>query len=323
MTDLVYILAASHSGSTLLAMLLGANPDLCTMGELRAAYLDDVDNYRCSCGNRIRECSFWTNISQAMNERQMPFEITHAGTDFSSIDSRYVRRLLRPLHRGTMLEQVRDVALWLSPAWRDQYPRIQQRNATLTETICTVRSAKLIVDSSKTALRLKYLLRNPDLRVRVIRLIRDGRGVALSYMDPANFADATDPTLRGGGTGGQRDNERLSIDEAAHEWRRSNEEAERVLAGIDRSTWIQVRYEQLCADPETTLGQIFSFLDLKPCSVVDSFRDVEHHVIGNGMRLDTTSEIRLDERWRKVLTTSQLNTFERVAGDLNRRHEYV
>jgi len=322
MTDLVYILAASHSGSTLLAMLLGAHPDLCTVGELRAAYLDDVDNYRCSCGNRIRECSFWTNISQAMNERQMPFEITHAGTDFSSIACRYVRRLLRPLHRGTMLEQVRDVALWLSPAWRDQYPLIQQRNAALAETICTVRSAKMIVDSSKTALRLKYLLRNPDLRVKVIRLIRDGRGVALSYMDPANFADATDPTLRGGGAGGQRENERLSIDDAAHEWRRSNEEAEQVLAGLDRSSWMQIRYEQLCADPEATLGKIFSFLGLKPCSGINSFRDVEHHVIGNGMRLDATSEIRLDERWRKVLTASQLNTFERVAGDVNRHHGY-
>ena len=36
-TKLAYILAASHSGSTLLAMLLGAHRETCTVGELKAA----------------------------------------------------------------------------------------------------------------------------------------------------------------------------------------------------------------------------------------------------------------------------------------------
>ena len=41
MTDLVYILAASHSGSTLLAMLLSTHPEICTVGELKATNLGD------------------------------------------------------------------------------------------------------------------------------------------------------------------------------------------------------------------------------------------------------------------------------------------
>ena len=36
---LAYLLAASHSGSTLLAMLLGAHPEACTAGELKATNL--------------------------------------------------------------------------------------------------------------------------------------------------------------------------------------------------------------------------------------------------------------------------------------------
>ena len=45
---LVYILAASHSGSTLLAMLLGSHPDVCTVGELKATSLGNVEEYLCS-----------------------------------------------------------------------------------------------------------------------------------------------------------------------------------------------------------------------------------------------------------------------------------
>ena len=57
-TRLFYILAASHSGSTLLAMLLGSHPDVCTAGELKAASVGDVDAYRCSCGAPILQCGF-------------------------------------------------------------------------------------------------------------------------------------------------------------------------------------------------------------------------------------------------------------------------
>ena len=39
----------------------------------------------------------------------------------------------------------------------------------------------------------------------------------------------------------------------------------------------------------------------------------EHHVVGNGMRLDTTSQVSLDERWRLVLTEEELEIFDREA----------
>lgn len=322
MIRLTYILSASHSGSTLLAMLLGAHPEVCTVGELKATSLGDVDRYRCSCGALIRECSFWARVSRSMAQKGISFDITNAGTSFRSGGSRYTRRLLRPLHRGPLLERVRDAALFLSRSWRTTLPEIQRRNATLVATICGVSGSRIAVDSSKVALRLKYLLRIPGLDVRVIRLIRDGRGVALSYMDPAGYADAKDPALRGGGMGGDRANERLSISEAAREWRRSNEEAGQVLAGLDRSRWTEVRYEELCTDTDATLDRLFQFLGVAPARAVRDFRRLEHHVVGNGMRLDSTSEIQLDEQWKSVLTDRDLRVFDSVAGRLNRRYGY-
>jgi len=318
-----YLLAASHSGSTLLAMLLNAHPDVVTVGELKATNLGDVTRYRCSCGKLIRECRFWASVSQTMVERGIPFDISDARTDFRVGVSAYTRWLLRLLHRGPVLERVRDVALALSPRWRSCLRRTQQRNLALVETVCELTGAHVIVDSSKLALRLKYLLQNPAFDIRVIRLIRDGRAVALTYTDPCAFADARDPSLRGGGCGGSHSGEGLSLAQAARAWRRSNEEAENVLATLHPSRWTSIRYEDLCASPRDVLAGVFTFLGLDPGKAAADFRALEHHVLGNGMRLDSTSEVCLDERWKSVLTEDDLQVFHAVAGDLNRRYGYV
>lgn len=320
---LVYILAASHSGSTLLAMLLNSHPDICTIGELKITSLGDSERYRCSCQQLIRDCPFWNGIRLDMKARGFDFDITNAGTDINSGMSPYVLRLLRPLHRGRALEMFRDIALNISPIWRQNFPKILARNRTLIECIACRSNKRIIVDSSKTGLRLKYLLRISNLDISVIRLIRDGRGVALTYMDPARFADAKDPSLRDGGKGGDRLNERLSLKNAAYEWQRSNEEAEAVISNLEKEQWIEIRYEDICAQPKIILQQIAEFIGTSPKAFSVNFRTVENHVIGNGMRLDNTNNIQLDDRWKSHLTKNQLHEFEVYAGKVNRRLGYI
>ena len=325
MTKFAYILAASHSGSTLLSMLLSAHSQIATVGEIKlsASAMGEIDRYRCSCGEFICQCDFWRKVKKGMAERGFEFDLAYAGTDYRTVESRYARRLLGPMHRGKILETVRDVALGFSPAWRKQLLEIHRRNAALASTVSDITEAEIVVDSSKIAVRLKYLLKNPELDIKVIRLIRDGRGVALTYMDPAGYADAKEPSLRGGGSGVQRKSERLSITQAASEWRRCNEEAEHILCPLDKSQWIEVRYEELCRDTENALARLFEFLGLDPDTRARDFRSVESHIVGNGMRLDTTSRISLDERWRTVLTEEELHIFNREAGEMNRRYGYV
>ena len=323
MTRLVYLLAPSHSGSTLLAMLLGAHPELCSVGELKATSLGDVKRYRCSCGRLILQCEFWERVSVEMKRRGFDYQVTDAGTDFRSGMTPWVRRLLRPLHRGPVLEAVRDAALTMSPTWRRRRPEIQARNAALAATVLQLAGKKALVDSSKIGTRLKYLLRTPDLDIKVVRVIRDGRGVALTYMDPARFADAVNPELKDGGMGGDRAHQRLSMARAAREWRRSTEEADHIVRQLGPQRVIEVRYEELCRDPQATLRPVFQFIGVDPDSMSLDYRDIEHHVVGNGMRLDSTTTIQLDERWRAALTGDDLTLFDSIAGSLRRRLGYL
>jgi glycosyltransferase involved in cell wall biosynthesis len=251
------------------------------------------------------------------------FDIRRAGTDMRSGAPWPAPALLRPLHRGPLFEAARGTLLTCIPGWRAHVRRVHRVNAALAACLSAELHKPVIVDSSKIGLRLKYLLRNPGLDVKVVRLIRDGRGVSLAYTDSATFADAADPKLRGGGTGDLRRVERLPMADAAWEWRRCQEEADSLVRRLDPSRWIEVRYEELCADPLGTVRAICRFAGVEPDGATTDFRSQEHHVVGNGMRLDATALIRADERWRDVLDEDALRTFQEIAGPMSARLGYA
>src|SRR5689334_5532357 len=88
---LAYILGASHSGSTLLAMLLGAHPEACTVGQLGADTLDDPVRYRCSCGQPIRECGFWKDVRAGMQRKGLDFDVAKPMANIRSTPDPYIR----------------------------------------------------------------------------------------------------------------------------------------------------------------------------------------------------------------------------------------
>jgi len=280
-----YILAASHSGSTLLAMLLASHPEVCTTGELKAQSLGDPDRYplfvRC-VDPPVRVLERHRRPHGAPGH---VFDITRSETHLTAGTTPYVQKLLQPLVRGAALETLRDAGLGRVALMAKTAGDVPRGQRSARRSVCDRTGTRVVVDSSKVGIRLKYLLRNPGIDVRVIRLIRDGRAVALTYIDPENFADATAPELRGGGDGTSRDKERLKPWDAAHEWRRSNEEADAVVASLDPAQYTTVTYEDLCASTPAVLSKIWEFVGVSPFSFGEGWRARNHHVIGNGMRL--------------------------------------
>jgi len=297
----VYILGAGHSGSTLLAMLMGRHPRICTIGEAKAPAIGASADYRCSCGERMSACGFWRALTGAVEARGAHLDISNGATDIRRAPTPYVRWLLKPLHRSRPLEWLRGAALAMSPSWRRHVGRVQTLNAAIADAVCAITGKDIFVDSSKTGLQLKYLLENPALDVKVLRLVRDGRGVALSY----RTADG------------------LPVRDGAYAWRRSNEEAETIVSSLPKDRWLDLRYEELCHQPERTMQGVFQFVGAGPFALSHGMAHDAPHVLGNDRARSTVAAVRLDERWRRVLTPSDLHAFDRVAGTLNRRFGYV
>ncbi|HEY6864137.1 MAG TPA: hypothetical protein VI319_09570, partial [Burkholderiales bacterium] len=204
---LAFIMSATHSGSTLLAMQLARQQGVCSVGELSGTRHRARPGYRCSCGAELVDCDFWRRVSAAMARRGFSFSATTAETDVRNAPSPYARRLLRPMHRGPFLELVRDVALQVSPAARDYLRRHVQLKTALAESVLECSGDSVLVDSSKLGVQLKYHLRNPRLDVKVLWLVRDGRAVSCSLMRT----------------------QKATMSEAAYEWRRFYEEADAIV----------------------------------------------------------------------------------------------
>ena len=300
MTKLAFIMAASHSGSTLLAMLLGSHPQATTIGDTAGtSYRKDPD-YCCSCGCKAQECPFWLHVIDQMARRGFNLDVTDFGTRFDNPKNRFIDHVLHAEHRGPILENIRDSVLWLSTEWRQQFRTIAERNVALIETVTKVTNSQMLIDSSKLPHRLKFLLRIPELEVKVIHLVRDGRGVAHTYINDNGW----------------------SVEKSAIEWRLGVLAAEKLLARLDRGMWRQLRYEDLCSDPQAELEKLCAFLSLDPSRVNMDFRSAGLHVFGNKMRLSSEQAIRLDDKWRTELTDSEISTIEHLAGGQLIRYGY-
>lgn len=302
--NFVYMLAHSFSGSTLLSFLLGAHPEIATIGEMFIAEGFDHETYHCSCGRRIVECPFFLEVSREMAARGVPFDVRHSGLAFRATGEGLARRVIAAEPRGPVLEAAREAALRLLPSARQALAGTLRRNQAVVEVMTGLQGGRAFVDSSKRPGRLLHLRRIPSFDVRVIHLVRDPRAVACSSVKNLGH----------------------TAEQGARSWTAAAELAERVRRHFpdqpgDR--WLTLRYEDLCGDPDAALDRVSRFIGVQPGFRVPDFRAFEHHIIGNRMRLSGVSEIRLDERWKTTLTPDQVRAVDGVAGTAARRYGYT
>jgi hypothetical protein len=141
----IYIAGTSHSGSTLLDLMLNAHPQIVSVGEVvnlnrQLTYKNPKKKTyrRCSCGApSLWACEFWSGVNQRMQQA--------------------VGKSLLELN---LLDQGRSSA----------------PDAALFTAIAKVSGKNFIVDSSKLPSRLARLMRSPELEVYPIHLVRNPNG---------------------------------------------------------------------------------------------------------------------------------------------------
>ena len=303
MTKVVYIMGHGYSGSTLLTFLLGSHPQIATIGELGIAPKAKTtpEEYFCSCRARIRDCGFWQRVSREMAERGHEFDIWDADLDFRAPGSALSDVVLRAVQRGPVLETARAAALRVVPHARRELSRVLGRIKALAETVTGIKGGSTFLDSSKRPERATLMRRFGGFDdMRVIHLVRDGRAVSWSTMKNLNV----DPQ------------------EATRSWLADNHGCEHARRFFPADRWMTLRYEDLCTDPLKTLEKVYGFIGVPAKNGVHDFRATSQHIIGNRMRLSTTSEIRLDESWKQALTPEQMTYVDQRVAPLNRRYGY-
>ena len=158
-----YVVACTHTGSTLLTRILNQNPAIFSAGELQ--YLDRYwhpTGRRCSCGVHALECPVWSAVFWRI--------------------ARTTKLDLVPMSRLSSeraLEWMRALSGVASIRGKNPFP---EANRELFEAIAHVTGASVVLDNSKSVWRLLPLTRVYPDEIYVLHLVRSPEGHVASRM---------------------------------------------------------------------------------------------------------------------------------------------
>lgn len=290
-----------YTGSTLLGFLLNNHPDCASIGAATGLTAKiDIATYVCSCGVRFKDCEFWNQV--AVRTAQLGHPVSVFKKEFWNTHVRMSRRrwlnglLVRSLGSAS-LNRARDAVIGRIGPIRRTVAEAELSTWSLARAVLEATGKTVFVDTARDHQRPKYLVGNPLLDLKVIHLVRDPRGNTASIMKHTG----------------------VDVAKAARQWRHYNLEADRVKRLLPAQSWMLLHYAELCADPQATLDRIARFIGLEPAPVPQNLQAVDHHIIGNAMRLKGVAEIREDQAWREKLDENDLRVIARIAGSASRQ----
>ena len=154
--NVIYLLGAGRSGTTLLATLLNSHKDIETLGEMHQffEFLDDKKN--CSCGESLKTCHEW---KAAVNSLESNLNFKKKFVEKEEKHSK-IPELLAGKTADRMYLNIQE----------EIFSEIQKH-----------RPNKWYLDSSKYIARYLLLKKSKKLNIKGIYVVRDPRGVVHSF----------------------------------------------------------------------------------------------------------------------------------------------
>jgi len=253
MPDIIYIVGPGRCGTTILGILLANNTDIFGVGELAHLFKDGfIRDVTCSCGKPTSKCDIWKVVRQRCNWHQDKIPA--------------MANLLRSVewHSKFPLLAMNLVSSWTLRKYRDV-------NQQLFQAVESVSVNSVVVDSSKYAGRALALSKVFPGKVWVICLTRSPAGIISSFQK----TDAAE----------QKPKSLFSI----VVYYLYVITCLRVVAWRLGARVLQMKYEQLLADPRGTLAKIEKWCGFDLSSVrqkleEDAWFKVGHIITGNRLR---------------------------------------
>jgi hypothetical protein len=280
---------------------MDSHPEVVSIGELsntigKLMRSGRIDRYLCSCGVQIEHCSFWMEVQERCAQRGIDLDLHDFATELDSGLGNTVNQMLFGASGDLWsLHVFLSRFLELTTSYRQRIERTLDRNLVIAQAVCAGARKRVFFDASKEVGRADLLHRRSNLDFRMLHLVRDPRGVLNSYRKHR------------GDKAWQR---------AARHWKRVHRTARRLASYLAEDAYLLVRYEDVCTHPAETLSRICGFLDIEAIDLVGAARDRQHHLIGNQMRLREFTGLRLDEDWRRHLTTAEVSRCMQITGDV-------
>jgi hypothetical protein len=273
--NIIYIAGYGRSGSTLLERILSSNDHLFGLGEVKFLFNSLINNESyCSCGEKISDCDYWNKVIKKTSLK----------------DTNYLQELEALRKKNEFLHSI----IFSN---NKEYIKILD---VLYKNIIEFAPAetKYVIDSSKTARDsfFRPFILSKNFNVKVIHLVRDGRGCMWSNIKGSNrkMEKGLDPKL-----------EFPSL-RSAISWSLANL-SPHVFQYKHNNNYIRVKYEDFVKNPESSLNEIAEYLDVDLSEQVNILKKQKeiplgHQLAGNRLRKKKKIILKNDDEWKEKLT---------------------
>lgn len=241
---ILYVLGTAYTGSTLFGLALGQQQGVVNLGEVINLENDYAPGVKCTCGEMLQNCEFWSRITSETSKQQerLPADqqwtyAVSAKREYIDEKGNYLKKLMMTLGRSCR-STFGDAA----------FTRYAAKNAAFFHSMheC-VPSARAFVDLSKSPERLEALLSRDDLDVRVILLKRSPLSVfASSIKRPKRSRANLGPKV---------------LREAALQYLRFRH-CVRALDSVDPRNRMVVSFERFIENPVSILNDVLKLVGL-------------------------------------------------------------
>ncbi|MCK4785079.1 MAG: sulfotransferase domain-containing protein [Desulfobacteraceae bacterium] len=258
-----------------MSVIIGAHPEVESVGEIKSwpHYKGLPRDY----DSKNEDFTFWNNVlNQYETETGKRCNFDKLEQICNNIE---LCKSIRSFSKLTSL-----ITNKTTPEALQQY---YEHNSNLLGAIQKVSGKKIILDSSKSVCRAIALLKQPNVNMKAIHLIRDPRGTVWSFMKK-DVEQKPKDTMR-----------------ALFDYFVLNATST-LVRHMFRNRVMKVKYEELVRQPAETIGKIFDFIGLDESIVLSMIKndaefEVQHLFDGNRVRKNNTIKFRADEEWKKKL----------------------
>lgn len=162
---------------------------------------------------------------------------------------------------------------------------------------------EIYVDGTKNVRRAELFSQVEGINLKVIHLVRDGRGFCNSWVKNRS-ADKEDG---------------LKI--AARDWNNYISQADEFSNRYPDIPVLTLKYEDLCNNLSFQQLKIQEFLDVS--GEWDKGSSRTFHILGNRMRRSFNGEIKQDLSWQSELSAGQIKSIERIMKEQMERYGCV
>ena len=280
--------------------MMNAHPKIASIGELSAIEkVANWDNYYCSCGELFINCDFWNRFYQELGEKKIGV-FNSCATQLKPDINRILDRVSLHYFNNKALNCLKDYLVMKIPAYKKYFSDYIRGYLDCADVILGISNKSIFFDTSKNPYTIKLLRSEIGKKLKIIHLVKDGRGVLDSFLRYS-----------------------LELEEAKtiKSWVKTNNTIEYEKGKLPLEDIIMIRYKDLAVNTRSTIEKICNFIEVDFDDSVYGFMEHEHHILGNNkMRKSRSSEIFFDEKWKKSLTDKQLKLFHELGHHVNKKY---